>query len=151
MSANEKTAEPAEGGSAEPSEGEAVSPQSALEMVESGAAELIDVRTAHEWEAGHVPGARHLLLTELKAAAAGLPKDQPLLICCRAGNRSEFAAASLRAGGFDARPVAGGALAWAEQGLPLEPKGGYVAESGEAAAELEARERAGERKPGIPW
>jgi hypothetical protein len=32
-------------------------------------------------------------------------------------------------------------LAWSETGLGLEPEGGYLAESGEAAAVLEARKR----------
>ena len=35
-----------------------------------------------------------------------------------------------------------GIVGWAEEGLPLEPDGGYVAESGEAAAMLQARKRA---------
>jgi len=38
--------------------------------------------------------------------------------------------------------LAEGATGWEEEGLELEPKDGYVAESGEAAAVLEARKRA---------
>ena len=43
--------------------------------------------------------------------------------------------------GFDAHALAGGISAWAEEGRPLDPEDGYVAESGEAAAVLEARRR----------
>jgi rhodanese-related sulfurtransferase len=35
-------------------------------------------------------------------------------------------AEALRASGWDAHNMAGGMLAWAERGLPLEPEGGEV-------------------------
>ena len=35
-----------------------------------------------------------------------------------------------------------GIVGWEEEGLPLAPEDGYVAESGEAAAVLEARKKA---------
>lgn len=130
---------------------ESLSPAEAQRAIAAGEVELIDVRTAHEWEAGHVPGARHVPLNELSASAAELPRDRELLIYCRAGGRSAFAAEGLRQGDFRVRAIEGGALAWAEQNLPLEPTDGYVAESGEAAAELEARERTGARPTGIDY
>jgi hypothetical protein len=34
-----------------------------------------------------------------------------------------------------------GIVGWSDAGLPLEPQGGYVAESGEAAAILQARKK----------
>ena len=37
--------------------------------------------------------------------------------------------------------LAEGAVGWEEEGLEFEPEGGYVAESGEAAAILAARKR----------
>lgn len=123
----------------------------AEELVGSGQAQLLDVRTAHEWEFGHIPGARHVPLVDLSEAAAGLGKDEPFLVICRGGTRSAFAAEGLRSAGFQARAVAGGMLAWEEAGKALEPEKGYVAESGEAAAELEARARQGTRAPGIDW
>jgi len=51
------------------------------------------------------------------------------------------AADALRAGGFDVHALAGGISAWVQEGRPLDPEGGYVAESGAAAAVLEARRR----------
>lgn len=125
--------------------------EEAEELLNSGKAQLLDVRTSHEWDFGHIPGARHVPLVELSEAAAELGKDEPFLVICRGGNRSAFAAEGLRAAGFQARAVAGGMLAWEEAGKTLEPEGGYVAESGEAAAELEARARQGTRPPGIDW
>ena len=123
----------------------------AAEIVAAGEAELIDVRTEHEWRAGRIPGSRHVPLTDLSSEADRLGKDQELLIICRGGTRSAFAAEGLRSAGFEARAVNGGLLEWAEAGRELEPADGYVAESGEAAAVLEARERSGQRPPGINW
>ena len=51
-------------------------------------------------------------------------------------------ARDLTEAGYDVVKLSEGATGWEEEGLELEPKGGYVAESGEAAAILEARKRA---------
>ena len=55
-----------------------------------------------------------------------------------------MAAAALAADGFDASTLAGGIEAWVEAGETIEPEGGYVAESGEAAAILQARKAGGD-------
>ena len=116
-------------------------PEQLAEMLAAGEVELIDVRRAHEWEAGHIPGARRVEVNDLPAEAARLDRQKPVVLYCRSGSRSELAADGLSAGGFDAQALAGGISAWAEQGHALEPEGGYVAESGEAAAVIEARRR----------
>ena len=116
-------------------------PEQLAEMLDSGDVELIDVRREHEWQAGHIPGARHVEVNDLPAAAGELPKGTPIVLYCRSGSRSQLAADGLAAGGFDAQALAGGITAWSEEDRPLEPEGGYVSESGEAAAVLEARRR----------
>ena len=83
----------------------------------------------------------HLPLAELSGRAGELDKGRPVVVYCLGDNRAEMAVEALAGEGFDASPLAGGIRAWAEAGLPLEPEGGYVAESGEAAAILEARKR----------
>jgi rhodanese-related sulfurtransferase len=123
------------------SEVEAIEPDEVARRVEEGA-QLIDVRTDHEWEAGHIAGAVHIRFEELSEHADELDRDRPLVLYCRGGNRSSVAAAALRGAGYDAVAMAGGIAAWAEAEHPLEPPEGYVAESGEAAAVLEARRRA---------
>jgi rhodanese-related sulfurtransferase len=115
--------------------------EEARERVDGGGVELIDVREDHEWEAGRIPGAEHVAINDLPAQAAELGHDQPLIVYCRTGNRSGLAADALRSAGFDVSVLDGGITAWSEQGLPLEPDDGYVAESGRAAAELQARKR----------
>jgi rhodanese-related sulfurtransferase len=124
----------------EPAEGE-ISRDQAREMVENGA-QLVDVRADHEWEAGRIAGAAHIPLDELAERAGEIDRDRPVVIYCRGGNRSTMAAAALADAGYDASKLSEGIVGWEEEGLPLEPEGGYVAESGEAAAVLEARKKA---------
>ena len=111
-------------------------------LVDAGA-QLIDVRTDHEWEAGRIAGAEHIELGEIGERIDEIDRDRPVVLYCRGDNRSDMAAAALAGEGYDARILAGGIEAWAERGRPLEPEGGYVAESGEAAAILQARKAAG--------
>jgi rhodanese-related sulfurtransferase len=118
-----------------------ISRAEAREMLDAGA-QLVDVRTDHEWEAGHLPGATHIALPDLAARASEIDKDRPVIFYCRTDNRSDMATTALAEAGYDAVKLAEGATGWEEEGLPLEPDGGYVAESGEAAAVLEARKRA---------
>ena len=104
-----------------------VTPADAKQLVDGGA-QLVDVRTEPEFEAGHVPGARHIPLETLDSDPASLDRDQPLVIYCRSGDRSGMAADAFAASGWDAHSIEGGLLAWAEAGLELEPEGGEVAE-----------------------
>ncbi len=117
-----------------------VSPAEAQELVEGGA-QLVDVRADHEWEAGHIAGALHLPLAELAGRAEELDRERRVIVYCRGGSRCEMAAEALAGAGFEATPMSGGIRAWEDAGLPVEPDGGYVAESGEAAAVLQARKR----------
>jgi len=117
-----------------------ISRASAREMLDQGA-QLVDVRVDHEWETGHLPGAVHIPLAELPARAEEIDKDRPVILYCRGGNRSSMATTALAEAGYDAVKLSEGAVGWEEEGLEFEPKGGYVAESGEAAAIIEARKR----------
>lgn len=118
-----------------------VSRDEAQKLIEQGA-QLVDVRADHEWEAGRIAGATHLPLAELAERAGEIDKERAVVVYCRGGNRSSMAAAALADGGYDAAKLTEGITGWAEVGLPLEPEGGYVAESGAAAAVLEARKKA---------
>ena len=118
-----------------------VSGEEAQKLVEDGA-QLIDVRADHEWEAGRIAGAKHLPLAELAERTGELDRDRPVVLYCRGGTRSTMATDALAEAGFEAAKLSEGIVGWEEEGLPLEPEGGYVAESGEAAAILEARKKA---------
>jgi len=117
-----------------------LAPDEVRQLVEEGA-QLVDVRADHEWEAGRIAGAVHIELGELDGRAAEIHKDRPVVFYCRGDNRSDMAVAAFAADGFQATALAGGLEAWVEAGEEIEPEDGYVAESGEAAAILEARKK----------
>jgi rhodanese-related sulfurtransferase len=117
-----------------------VSRDEARKLIDDGA-QLVDVRADHEWEMGRIEGAGHLPLAELAERAGEIDKDRPVVLYCRGGNRSTMAAEALAAEGYDAAKLSEGIVGWSEAGLPLEPEGGSVAESGEAAAILHAQEK----------
>ena len=108
--------------------GHELAPARVKEMVESGEAQLIDVREPYEWEAGRIAGAVHIELERLAARSDEIARDRPVIFQCRLGARSGLATEAFRASGYDAYNMAGGLQAWAEEGLPLEPEGGRVAE-----------------------
>jgi rhodanese-related sulfurtransferase len=121
-------------------EAKEVTREEARRLVDEGA-QLVDVRADHEWEAGRIPGAKHVPLAELNERTGEIAQDRPVVLYCRGGNRSTMAAEALAAAGYDAAKLTGGIVGWEEEGLPLEPEGGYAAESGEAAAILEAQKK----------
>jgi rhodanese-related sulfurtransferase len=96
-----------------------VSPDRAQELVADGG-QLVDVRGDDEHEAGHIPGDRHIRFDRLKDEIGTLDQSKPLVVYCRTGDRSGPAADALRASGFDAYNVDGGAVGWTEHGLPFE-------------------------------
>jgi rhodanese-related sulfurtransferase len=122
------------------SEAREVSREEARKMLDEGA-QLVDVRADHEWEAGRIAGAKHVPLAELPQRTGEIDKDRPVVVYCRGGNRSSMATAALGDAGFEAVKLSDGIVGWNEDDLPLEPEGGYVAESGEAAAILQAQKK----------
>jgi rhodanese-related sulfurtransferase len=105
-----------------------LSPRQVKQMLERGEIELIDVREPYEWDAGRIPGARHIELERLASRAEEIPSDRKVVFQCRLGVRSAMAMQAFRASGWDAYNLEGGIQAWADEGLPLEPEGGRVAE-----------------------
>jgi rhodanese-related sulfurtransferase len=117
-----------------------VNREEARKLIDDGA-QLIDVRADHEWEAGRIAGATHVPLPDLPQRLGELDKERPVVVYCRGGNRSSMATAALDDAGYDAVKLSEGIVGWSEDELPLEPEGGYVAESGEAAAILQAQKK----------
>lgn len=121
--------------------GREVSRDEAQKLIDEGA-QLVDVRVGHEWEVGHIAGATHLPLDELPQRVGEIDRERSVILYCRGGTRSTMAAAALADAGYDAAKLTDGIVGWSEAGLALDPDGGYVAESGEAAAVLQARKKA---------
>jgi rhodanese-related sulfurtransferase len=90
-------------------------------ILRDGGGAIVDVREGWEYRRGRVPGAIPVPLGELPGRLHELPRDTRLLVICEHGNRSLAAASYLRARGFeDAVSIAGGTVAWARSGRPLE-------------------------------
>jgi len=70
-------------------------------LAEAGA-KIIDVRTAEEYNSGHLAGAINIPHDQIgeKIAKVTTNKSDPLLIHCRSGKRSAVATATLEAQGF---------------------------------------------------
>lgn len=77
---------------------------------------VVDVREDHEFEAGHVPNARHIPLSTVPDRTAELPQGEQIWLICQGGVRSMKAADYLEAQGFDVVSVAGGTGAWISAG-----------------------------------
>jgi len=74
---------------------------------------VLDVRETPELAVEHVPEGVHIPLEELRSRLDELPRDQPIHVVCRSGQRAYYATCLLRQHGFDARVVAGGMLSHA--------------------------------------
>ena len=59
------------------------------EIFETKEVTLVDVRTPHEFKAGSVVGAINIPMNEVVARIDELKKNEPLVVFCRSGNRSE--------------------------------------------------------------
>ena len=77
--------------------------------------QLIDVREPHEVAEGTLPGAENIPLGELQARLTELDPARRIVVFCRSGGRSAFAAEQLAAAGCDdVVNLAGGILALAD-------------------------------------
>jgi rhodanese-related sulfurtransferase len=84
---------------------------------------ILDVREKMEWENGHVIGANHIPLSELRTRLKEVPKDQPVYIHCRSGQRSYNAVMALQNLGFkNVYNISGGFLALCYEEYFLDQK-----------------------------
>lgn len=90
-------------------------------MISDGDVQVIDVRGAGEWEAGHLPGVPNMPLATLAARVGEVSPDRLVVVQCQTGGRSAIAASLLRAKGVErVANLRGGFAAWREAGLPVE-------------------------------
>lgn len=81
----------------------------------------MSVSRPSEWNEAHIPGSVHIPLGNLAKRAGTLESDRPVVAVCRSGNRSKTAVQILQRAGFtDASSMAGGVVAWAKSGKPIE-------------------------------
>jgi hydroxyacylglutathione hydrolase len=74
---------------------------------------VLDVRTAGEWESGHIEGAVHLPIAKLISEGVDLDKQLHITTVCRSGYRSNIAGSFLKSAGHDhVFSLIGGMIAW---------------------------------------
>ena len=66
------------------------------------------MRTAAEYERGHIDGFRNIPVDELRGRLGELDRDKPLYVICQSGLRSYIACRILAQEGFDCRNFSGG-------------------------------------------
>jgi phage shock protein E len=71
-----------------------------LTQLQSGGATVVDVRTAAEYQSGHIPGSLNVPLDTLQQVSTAWSKDQPVVVYCATGARSAQAASYLAGAGF---------------------------------------------------
>jgi rhodanese-related sulfurtransferase len=81
---------------------------------------LIDVREPAEFARARVPGAVLIPMGQLASRLHEVPREQPVYVICRTGNRSGAMGPLLDAQGFDSVNVVGGTEAWVRAGHPYE-------------------------------
>jgi rhodanese-related sulfurtransferase len=95
-----------------------------LEKISSGWRPVIlDVRSTFEYNAGHVPGARHVSFWTSIFSRKGLPADpnEPVVVYCEHGPRAYIAAWGLKNAGFrDVHLLDGHMAGWRKDGLGIE-------------------------------
>ena len=85
-----------------------------LQGREAGSIQLIDVRTAEEFELGSIPGARHIDVNTLRERFDEVARDKPVVIFCQVGLRGYLAWKILQQSGFtDIHNLSGGYKTWA--------------------------------------
>ena len=95
----------------------------ARRWIDSGQAVVVDVREVNEFAAAHIKGAHLRPLSSFKMAdLPPVPEGKKLLLHCRTANRCGTAAGILLQSGYkgEINRMAGGIVAWANAGMPVE-------------------------------
>ena len=88
--------------------------------LESGEFRVIDVRSASEFSAGHLPRALNIPLEELESRLAEVPAGKDVVVYDRTSARGQAAADILRGHGRRVFEMSGGIMAWIKMRFPLE-------------------------------
>ena len=83
-------------------------------------AQIVDVRTRAEYDAGHIAGARSVPIQSFRQVwpTLGLDPERPVYLICLTAHRSVPAVRVLRSQGYDALQLGSGMNAWWREKLP---------------------------------
>ena len=78
--------------------------------------QIIDVRTADEYNNGHIRGAENIVLTSLENSLDKIDKDKSVIVYCQSGVRAAMATSILNRNGFkNIKTYSGGINEWTEK------------------------------------
>lgn len=83
---------------------------------------LVDISPRDSFERGHIPGAKHVLMSQFDPENKDLAKakDLPVVVICRSGQTAQGAAKRLVKAGFEQVYFLGGGMgAWTQAQLPV--------------------------------
>ncbi len=98
-----------------------VNSDEAVQMLEKEGAVIVDVRRDDEWATGHVKGAIHIPVDDLKSRIDELPRDKTLLFICATGRRAGQACELAATMGYSSEKlynVEDGTPTWIEKNHP---------------------------------
>jgi glyoxylase-like metal-dependent hydrolase (beta-lactamase superfamily II)/rhodanese-related sulfurtransferase len=96
-----------------------ISVEDLRERLQASGVQVLDVRRAPEWEAGHIAGASWWPLDNFKIASPEIDRNIPVAVHCKGGYRSMIACSLLQRAGFqNVINIVGGFDAWQEAKLP---------------------------------
>jgi phage shock protein E len=93
------------------------------QIADGSAPPVLDVRSAAEFAAGHVPGATNIPHDQLASRLSEVPArpDEELVVYCHSGRRAAMAEETLRKAGYGhLRDLQGHWSAWSAAGLPIQ-------------------------------
>jgi rhodanese-related sulfurtransferase len=94
----------------------------AYQIYQKDGAFFVDVREQSEWDTFHIPNTNLIPLGELPNRLNEVPKDKPIVVVCRSGNRSQAGRDILKQAGYsNVTSMAGGVTDWKNQGYPIQP------------------------------
>jgi molybdopterin/thiamine biosynthesis adenylyltransferase/rhodanese-related sulfurtransferase len=101
-----------------------VDPSAVSEVAGSDGVVIVDVRESDEWDAGHLPGAKHVARGFLESRIEGAAPDRSarVILYCASGNRSALAAKTLRddLGYEHVESMTGGYTLWKDRGYAVD-------------------------------
>jgi rhodanese-related sulfurtransferase len=91
---------------------------------------VLDVRSAKEWQAGHIAGGQNIPLPHLRERLNEVPAGTSVVVHCEGGYRSAIAASLLSAAGHtNVTDLVGGINAWIASKLPLQQPAAIAAQA----------------------
>src|SRR3954469_2657253 len=99
-------------------------PSAVSEVLGADGVVIVDVREGDEWDAGHIPGAKHVTRGHLESRIEGAAPDRSarVILYCASGNRSALAAKTLKdqLGYERVESMTGGYTLWKDRGYAVE-------------------------------